>query len=483
MPTQANPYLVITDGTTTVTIADGSGGNTSYILEPGNWTPAVAGLRRGQLGGAGPYEDVVEEMILHIKGADAATAYANLDTLNRLLDAAARWYRGEFNDYSTGASDPPNAVKIKYAPKGSTTASTATPYIAHILGPVESESGASLSAKWNQAGDSFIIDGVRVRFMRRGLWVCGSDTASSSATDNGTVAAIGMSATLNTFSPTNITVTNLILGNNSTNQTYGHGGYLVITSGALNYHYALSESSAVVAPFSSVAETGAKSGSVTRYTPTGTTEALFTANTSLQVLDGNLWGVFVVARNNSATTDFFLRALTYEGSVVTGNPTPKVVIEHMAAPYPTVIYVGALSYTRASTIGFGVTASAASGTLDIDQILFVNLRWPETHIIGIPPLSDYATGINTVVINQNIDSPSRPHASMYVSSAFARIEHTGSINIYTRDDNLRCLWLATGGYNLASSPGNWFLQRNVSGASTLSNTWTAVRYPGYLAAV
>ena len=51
-----NTYLVITDGTTTATIADGSGGSVSgnYRLVDESWAPAVAGLRRSPFGGVGP---------------------------------------------------------------------------------------------------------------------------------------------------------------------------------------------------------------------------------------------------------------------------------------------------------------------------------------------------------------------------------------------------------------------------------------------
>src|SRR3990170_3534484 len=90
-----NTYLVITDGTTTVTIADGAGGATNYKFAYGTWAPAVAPLRRSQLGGRGPYGDVIEEMQLHITGSTVPNALANLATLAQLLDQAERWSRGE----------------------------------------------------------------------------------------------------------------------------------------------------------------------------------------------------------------------------------------------------------------------------------------------------------------------------------------------------------------------------------------------------
>ena len=85
MAVQTYPYLVITDGTTTVTLLDGSNGATNFPLKRDGWAPAIAGLRTSPLAGQTPYEDVTEQMLIEINGSTAANALANLVTLRKLL--------------------------------------------------------------------------------------------------------------------------------------------------------------------------------------------------------------------------------------------------------------------------------------------------------------------------------------------------------------------------------------------------------------
>src|SRR6266536_4943306 len=117
MAVNAFPYLVITDGTDTVTIQDGAGGLTSYALVADTWAPATATRRVSALGGQLSYTDIAEELELTIRGADTATAYDNLQKLTRLLDKADRW----------SGDENVSPVLIKFAPQGSTVASTSQP--------------------------------------------------------------------------------------------------------------------------------------------------------------------------------------------------------------------------------------------------------------------------------------------------------------------------------------------------------------------
>src|SRR4051812_30642710 len=92
MAVQPYLYLVLTDGTTTVTFSDGANGSTNYPPQAGGWAPNVAALNQSLLGGRGPYTDVVEEITINVRGATAALCYSNLDALVRLLDQADRWW-------------------------------------------------------------------------------------------------------------------------------------------------------------------------------------------------------------------------------------------------------------------------------------------------------------------------------------------------------------------------------------------------------
>jgi hypothetical protein len=156
----SNPYSVLTDGTTTITFADGAGGVTNWPLIRGSWAPALPAWRDDQLGGHGYYQDVVEEFAIDVRGATASEALANLASLNRMLDQAERWA-----DREEGISP----VLYKYRPQGSTLGG---PLQAVCLGrpPGGRGQAVGLPVKFNDVGMYYEVHGVKVRFLHR-PWV------------------------------------------------------------------------------------------------------------------------------------------------------------------------------------------------------------------------------------------------------------------------------------------------------------------------
>src|SRR5689334_18021695 len=137
MAVQTYPYLIFTDGTTTVTAQDGAGGVPFWPLKPNGWLPTIPAYNPSALAGRGQYAEVVQEFNLTVRGASAADAYANLETLYGLIDQADRW----------ALDEAVSAVLVKCAPQGSTLSSSSFPLQAAIMGRAEGgdDSGVSLT--------------------------------------------------------------------------------------------------------------------------------------------------------------------------------------------------------------------------------------------------------------------------------------------------------------------------------------------------
>ena len=65
-------YFALTDGTTTLTFANGSAVLQNYALAHREWAPAVAHRRVDALGALGDWEDVLETIGIIITGSTAA---------------------------------------------------------------------------------------------------------------------------------------------------------------------------------------------------------------------------------------------------------------------------------------------------------------------------------------------------------------------------------------------------------------------------
>lgn len=162
--TASFPYLEFLGGfAPEIPIADGSGNTGTFPMVRAAWSPAVASWRRSFLGNQPPYEDVVEEFRVNIRGTTAAEVMANVRRLNQTLDTAEQWYANELVAPS---------VRLLYAPQGSTISSTADPLQALVIGrAVGNETNLNLTERFNDIGLYREINDVRVRFWRRGPWI------------------------------------------------------------------------------------------------------------------------------------------------------------------------------------------------------------------------------------------------------------------------------------------------------------------------
>lgn len=467
MATQANPYLIITDGVATATFADGAGGNTNWGVRAQTWAPNVAPLRRSPLGGRGPYADVVEELTINVRdsGATAAAAMANLNTLSLLLDQAERWARGEFV----------NAVLVKYVPQGSTIAANATPYQAVVLGRASEDMGAMLGLppRWDQLGMIKELWDVKVRFVRTGQWLLGDQQASTVpsltsgvVTDVAFASGLGgatphapLAMTLGTWTTTNVATLN--------------SGFLMCTGNTPGSENGIKVSTA---PFSGLGTGGytninesannAISGANTaRYTPTGTAFSRCRVG-PINWTAAHRLGIFATVRNNDATKSYQIRAgYSKDTAAVSAVRTGTVVVDGSSTS-PQAIFIGILTIPNAQygDVFIEIAASATGSTFDIDQIVVVCLDDDTSCVLGHDGMNmsgTFGAGVTVFLDIQNqILTRPEPFVGVHQQSVTDGIALTyrGDARFRTGLTEINVLWLTTSGAKWRFSQGGGSLQ-------------------------
>jgi len=406
MPTQAFPLLTITDGTTSCVIGDGSGGSVSYQLDAlaGAWRPGIAGFSQSQLGGRGPYDDVLETMTLDVTGATAAAATNNLQTLERLIGQAERWSRGE----------NVAVVLIKFAPQGSTVATTAAPYQAVVMGYAPGAnaactSGARLLMMPAAAGSTFIIPGVVLTFQRRGAWLLSTAiTGTSASVANPGPYPLGMTTHPN-VSPAKIKISGFTA---ATSIDTTDGKPIVLLAGKqTDLQFSEAEVGVSGLPYISSPDTVgvARGGAVLRYTPSATTETLSGEIAfSLITASARRFAFFAAIRNNGATT-YRLRL----GALILARTTGAVneivaytrpVVIDAAHTRPRFYPLGVVSLpAQLRSVQLAITASAASSTLDIDYIVALAVDNPYARAIQLDRIENTGAYIHTQISDLYID--------------------------------------------------------------------------------
>lgn len=374
MPTQGYPYLELTDGTTTCTLANGLGTVPNYPLAREGWAPRIARQNRAELGD--DYEDVDEDIPITIRDTSAAAVYSRLAALVRLLDQAGRFARGE----------NVTPVLIQYAPQGSTIASTSAPYAALVLGvPADAQDLLRLSATWNGAGNVFEIRNVSVRLIRKGRWLLSATVNGSSASvaNPGPYPVTGL-ADIKTVCPVKVSLANFTFG---THFDFSDTKPILISAQQSSDLQIAEAEAATATAYTSVADTTnvARGGSVLRYTPTGTAEAL-----SGEIALGSITAaarrfiVFAALRNNSASVQFSVRVAAL---VQTRSATSTNVIISYTRPVnidtahtrPRFVPLGEFSTPQQlRSIQLAITASGTGGspTFDIDYVVVLAVDNP-----------------------------------------------------------------------------------------------------------
>lgn len=466
MAVNAFPYLVMTDGTDTVTFADGSATNATgyWPLVRSTWGPAIAGIRTSQLGGRGPYADVEEDLTCNIRGLPgntAAVAYQNLDTLTRLLDKAERWWL---------RNEPISPVLLKYAPQGSTLFSTSSPLLAIVLGRVGSDelNGVQLPQSTNDTGFIFEIDNVQVLCMRRGAWWGGAqESATSSSAANPTV----MTCTFATTHPINSPCDVSISGFTKATTPIIRAGY-VLTNSASGGMQIVEAEGAASGTFTSVADAAnnARGGNVLRFTP-GVTTAVTSGTISGLTTVGGTIAILAAVRNNSATTSFIVTA-NMSGLGTVASSTPGVLVD-TSSVLPRLVLLGTLVNAQANKLSFTVQASAASGTLDIDYVVISLLKDETCAIISYQDvdLTNLGAGAATLDIVFNPTTAQQPAMQVSGTGGSIPATYSGALPLLAVSNTMFVVWASTNG-------ASWRFT-NVTPA-VVSVAATAARYKAFL---
>jgi len=423
-------YLALTDGTTTITIADGAGGATSYRLRWESWAPAIAGLRSSLLGGRGPYAEAVETLELNIHGTSAADAYSKLQTLSMLFDQAERHSRGE----------NVAAVVVKYSPDGATVSSSASPLQARVLGRAGESAPVTLAPEFLDLTGQYIIRDVRVRFVRLGWWLHTEQSNQATAVDNGEVGSVAITGgAVDVDSPTRVESFLLASGSGGTVRS----SFLLVADRAGDIILINAESMTATG-FTSVADGAAfaRNTNVLRYTSADTTEqksgeAAITFNASAR------WAaVFANIRNNSGSTTFKIRARfkvatnRVEGAV----STPVQVIPVSFGPEW--VFLGIVSFNIvAQRVELFVQASAASGTLDVDTLAILDLSMNRAQAVAFNPVEQQGPSVGLKIDHRlltNITPLVQDNAGIFP------IPYKGDVIFPTRGATLYACYLATG---------------------------------------
>lgn len=355
-------------------IADGAGTVGKYIFPPDSWGPTVARLREQDDVGRGQYTDVEEEITVDVTGQNAPECYANYAMLEQLLNQAERWYLGERNL---------NPILLKYSPKNASVSSISNPLIAVVYGPTPGSqvSGLTASPKFNEAGNYYVIEGVRIRFVRQGELLGPLPTTGSGTTERITSGP----ATENTV------LKDLTFTGTAPSARYPMA-YRALFSGAgagANGHILIAKKNGSnnninvgsagglgpSAPFSDFNDSSAdprQGTNVLRFTPAST--AVQTTPTITSCNQFQRATCVISLRNNSTTTSFKIRAKfnpSTSSTLTQYSPWEVLDISSTGVRFLVLGPAGLLP-----NVSYGITleiqASAASGTMDVNYVAVIN---------------------------------------------------------------------------------------------------------------
>jgi hypothetical protein len=461
MAVQAFPFLQLTDGTDTVTFADGLGGLTNYPPVRGQWGPSIAGIWTAPLSGRGPYADVEEDLSCNIRDTTASLCWSRLDTLTRLLDKAERWWL---------RNEPISPVLLKYVPQGSTQFTNASPLIAIVLGRVGNDmlNGVDLPNNVNDAGMLFEIYNIKIKCLRRGAWYgAPQESASSAALANPSVMTVTLPSTHTINSVTDISIS----GFDKTTTPTIQPGYLIVNDLSSGIQIVEAEGAAS-GTFTSVADAAgnARGGNVLRFTPGVTTPVTSGTISGLSTIGGTI-AILACVRNNSGTTTFQMQA-NMSGLGTVASSTPLTLID-TSTTNPRHVLLGTMQGSQVNKISFTITASAASGTLDIDYVIIVVLENENCAILAHDAIALTNLGAGAVTLDAVFNPSTTQNPALQASGTGGSIPATyrGPLPFTSISNKVYVVWTATNG-------ASW--RFTTTAPAVLSVAATAGRYKQFL---
>lgn len=451
-------YVALVTGTTVVEITALPYALVSYGM-------IVAPLNDNELGPL--YADVEEPLTFHATGCTPAEAMANVAIINTLLDQARRWWQGE----------PVDAVLLRVQAQNATLALDVA-----VLGRASGGPPAvAMQPTWDETIGRYIIRDVEIQFQRHGQFLSTTTESGVSTTaTNPTVQAITISSVVTRSSPIKLEAMFRFGGVNTLGGMYR--GVILTASAANRMQIYEAESGTLGTNVASVADAAnlARGGAVARYSPGVLASAISIAITPAFDPAAKRFAFWAAVRNNSATTTFTIQvfalnqatAATPITPIDTSTIDPRIVFLGMASIQD---FDNGLGVVGMSFATIRLTASAASGTLDIDYIVIQAVDdetsaalMTATIADSLGAISASGGGIPTTVDHQLL---TKPGALVKINngSTIPALSYAGDPVLYSRGPFVAC-YLGTFG------PA-W---RISSGANVNDIIWTATRSPAYL---
>lgn len=432
--------------------------NRSYMLTRGDWAPSIAGLRTAALGTA-PYADMQEEIAVNVYGQTATECLSNLLVLARLLDQADRWgpKRGE----------NVSAVRLQYTPTGGALMLESV-----ILGRASGDetSGVQLPVTFNRDLGAFLIEGVRLRFWRQGLWLNPTaETASSTASANPTVQSITISSPTPISSPTGLSCT----FQNAGTPTAGYMDQGIILTASASSRLQLYDTTGFsygtnVANFNDSANL-ARNTNVARYSP-GVLSSNLSAALSGFDTTARMVAIYAAVRNNSATTAFTIQVranAVANGTTVFG---PVIPVDNSSTS-PRIMFLGIVrTRQQIDNVALLLTASAASGTLDINYFALQAIDDETSGALSVfdSTVTGKAGGAPLTVDSKILSEPT-PLVTSLTGGVTYNLSYTGMPIFQTRGSLVATI--------LGTDLTLW---RVADGVTLLNTVFAATRYGAYL---
>ena len=463
--------LKISDGATTVDFLASDG-----IYRVTAWAPAVAGRRASAIGGRGPYEDVVEQMEISVKGATAASS---LETLQRLLDQATRWGMGEMVD----------AVVLSFKPTA-----TSDELKAVILGPAApGEAMMELPENVVNAAALGMIEPVVLRFRRTGVWLGASVTSQSAVVTNPNIGTVTGLTSMNAASPFLLRLAAL-----PEREDVISDAFILVTTGtntttadriAINAAWELT---GLAGQFSTVTETttNASGNKVLRFTvgtANKTEESWFINPGTADFRTARRYAAFVNRRNNSSSGTFQVRMKFSSGAVRGTVYTPWVTIEKNGTTSgkdtgsPLYMMLGMVSAPGPiSTIALQARGDTVSATLDFDTVALLAMDNEEGDR-AVAILAGDGTPMTFTSADFNIDhrllTDTTPAAWFDTSDGLYQ-PYQGDLSLWLPAGHtvVKAAWLGTRSAGI--TPDRW-RATNTSGTAVANRFWV-VQSKAYL---
>lgn len=393
------PYLVLTDGTTTVNFA--VTGN--YPLKAGGYIPNISSVILDEaVQERGLHYSVTDEIRCEVKGSGAADAFANLQTLKALLLQAKRWYNGERNLA---------AVVLKYSPDGATVSTSGNPLNMVVYGPVE-ERDVVLASKIEEVNYNFVFSEVVIRIRRQGEMLGPKPTTGSGTTERITAGPTAENTVLKDLTLTGTAPVGRypvayyceLTGVGSVDHS---GVILLARKNGSDNNIAVGSGGGLSpsAPFTDQNDAGnlpRHGTNVLRFTPTDT--AIQTTPTFVSVSKFSRASCVVSLRNNDATKTYKIRAQFVPSTTFTTTVySPWEVVDGSTVnPRHILLAAVGLLLNVTYSLKLQIQASATGSTLDVNYVATMNDGDPFSQAI-MGELIGSSTVVRSPMIADDLD--------------------------------------------------------------------------------